>query len=99
PLLLTPLFPTRRSSDLDELADLRARHIPAACHQLVGRQQHAGGTKSALRGVARDEFALQLRKLAAFREALDRLHRLAGNLRRKRSEEHTSELQSLTNLV
>src|SRR5262249_37358760 len=45
---------------------------------------HAGGTKSALRGVARDEFALQLRKLAAFREALDGLHRLAGNLGRKR---------------
>src|SRR5262249_3168831 len=38
----------------------------------------------ALRGVARDEFALQLRKLAAFREALDGLDRLAGNLRRKR---------------
>src|SRR5262249_8768327 len=84
PLLLTPLFPTRRSSDLDELADLCARPLPATCHQLVGRQQHAGGAKSALRGVARDEFVLQLRKLAAFREALDGLHRLAGNLRRKR---------------
>src|SRR5215831_1040847 len=68
----------------DEVADLRARHCPAAPHQFVGRQQHAGRAEAALRGVARDELALQLRDLAAIGQPLDGIHGLAGNLRRQR---------------
>ena len=62
----------------------RARQLLAARDELVGGQQHAGRAEAALRGVARDELALQFGKLAAVGHAFDGVDGLAGNLRRQR---------------
>src|SRR5262249_61936356 len=86
-----PSFPTRRSSDL--VGALRNTGLPR-----IGFSEIAGGARKApaphllvVRGCRRftEEPAQPL--IAAVCAELDR--------RGRRSEEHTSELQSLTNLV
>src|SRR5205823_8501009 len=86
-------FPTRRSSDLaaiDMLAVLSDAKGGACQHRVrrrrpVGRQDR--GTRRPDRIHHRDEKIRTLTSIAIF------------SLRRKRSEEHTSELQSLAYLV
>src|SRR5262249_62433509 len=87
-------FPTRRSSDLTALDEL-----------LSGKSAHPG-----LAGLAERDRALMRRLVATVLRRLGTLRHLVGGFldkgfpsdasgRGRRSEEHTSELQSLTNLV
>src|SRR5262249_61527831 len=82
-----PSFPTRRSSDLRLVAGAQARQV----HRVGTLARHhshrsaaIGSTLSARRAGTR----IARRAIASSRSATD-----------ARSEEHTSELQSLTNLV
>src|SRR5215212_7412121 len=68
----------------ESLADIGAAELLAACDELVGGQQHAGGAEAALRGVPGNELALQFGELAAVGHTFDGVDRLAGNLRRER---------------
>src|SRR5262249_59233216 len=81
-----PSFPTRRSSDLDAAGRLpsRASRRYAAHHRLLDQRLRAG-----------DSDRRQGQRPPPDHRARGR----AGPLRASRSEEHTSELQSLTNLV
>src|SRR5437016_3050341 len=91
-------FPTRRSSDLHVAHDLDEL-LAAFLGQLRDRQPD----QLAVVGRREAEVGLLDRLLDAFdRARVERLHREHAGIRhidRRRSEEHTSELQSLTNLV
>src|SRR5262249_57182078 len=89
PAALPPLpsFPTRRSSDLA----LLRRH-------LLSPAQHAWPSRLSLAAPAHSiALGIPPRRYRQLRSAAPRPTRTNG--RRRRSEEHTSELQSLPNLV
>src|SRR5262249_60933818 len=78
-----PSFPTRRSSDLP----IRSGMHPSATHR-SGKETFLSVGSIAVRF-----------KGEGSRDGLDAIKALDGVSRGIRSEEHTSELQSLTNLV
>src|SRR5205807_4724165 len=86
-------FPTRRSSDLDVLHDLGALSMMSSDSQAMGRI----GEVICRTWQTADKMKRQRGRLAGERDGSDNLR-----VRRyiaKRSEEHTSELQSPCNLV
>src|SRR5205823_9652608 len=86
-------FPTRRSSDLvDRHEILRTRYVPGP-RQVVDPHAVVTMTEDDLRGLPSDEAERAVKALSREESA----H--AFDLARERSEEHTSELQSLAYLV
>src|SRR5262249_61883498 len=89
-----PSFPTRRSSDLS--AHARSSTVTSTLQLESSVAQRIARLTAALG----DPFGEDPR-LAPYKTSLDDAERGQSHLRRRRlrSEEHTSELQSLTNLV
>src|SRR5262249_60677258 len=87
---ISPLFPTRRSSDL--LARVEGRALARVGGELLqhGRDVGLGAHRGEVEAAPAHQHGAEL--VAAVGQASDAAARL-------RSEEHTSELQSLTNLV
>src|SRR3546814_9160922 len=77
------------------IADFRFARVRVLLQQRLGGDQEAGGADAALQGGMLEKLALQRVQLVAVGHALDRRDLLAADLGAQRSEEHTSELQSL----
>src|SRR5205814_8732802 len=87
-----PSFPTRRSSDLDRLGDVAGPEPSGEHHPALGGGR-AGEVPGILLGPRQVEHARHLVAVAEQHSVT------ASHLARLRSEEHTSELQSLRHLV
>src|SRR5262249_61560618 len=88
-----PSFPTRRSSDLFRPSALALTHFGA----FFDVDRHLGALDDEL--VRLERLDASIGRDAFLDEHRRRLAANAGDVEERRSEEHTSELQSLTNLL